>query len=352
MMRRLFKQETLTVTPLSAIIISFTLFVCITPLFIQQFHEGTEFSLFPLKLILNFLTVSVVMLCGQDLINEKDIKTLKIFRNIYLLICLYMYFFIASYEQIGITLFSFVKNPNSSQLYRLADPLNSVFINKNITALYMISLFAYDLFLTSFFHKKFLARDWILYGLFILLFFSRQSLLAYLILGVVYYFFYANFIKKIVGIVMSVSMGVLFFWGLFDLSSKHDGANQRVALYNLFFEQAGDFFLFGMGMEKMENSIQIAGIDTNNYHLFFMNQMGIYGFFHMLSFNILLFLILFYIPTNYRKYSIFLMLAYWTNVMFQTFGYEFQNLWLFMIMASIRKTDMGLECFYAPKSTI
>jgi len=336
-MQRVFRQEIMRVTPLSALIILLTLLVCITPLFIKQLHEGAESFLFPIKLTLNFLTVSVVMLCGQDLINEKDIKTLKSFRNTYLLICLLTYFFIASYEQIGITLLSFIKNPNSSRLYSLADPLNSVFITKNITAMYMISLFAYDLFLSSFFHKKFLARDWLLYGFFILLFFSRQSLLAYIVLGIVYYFFYANNLKKIIGFVASAVIGLLFFWTLFDLSSKHDGANQRIDLYNLFFEQAENFFFFGMGLDGMEKTIRAAGIDIDNYHLFFMNQMGIYGFFHMFAFNLLLILILFYIPQNYRKYSVFLMIAYWSNVMFQTFGYEFQNLWLFMIMVSIKK---------------
>ena len=69
--------------------------------------------------------------------------------------------------------------------------------------------------------------------------------------------------------------------------------------------------------------------EVGNFHMFFMNQIGLYGVFHFIFFNILLFLIY---KKNNTTSKIYLIAAYILNVLFQTYGYEYGNLFLFMIM--------------------
>lgn len=343
------RSEQVSLSPLSVIAFIFIIFISIAPFFINEFHEEKSGLLFPVKLAINFFTIAAIILAKKSFIQEKDIEVMKKFRTIFLLLSLSAYLFVSSSAQITTTIFLFLKKSNSTLLYQLAEPLNYLFLTKNITAAFMASLFAYYLFLCTYFKRNVLFRDWVLFWLLIALFFSRQSLITYLALVGSYYFFYANLTKKMIGFVAVLVCALLICLTFFDFSNTNDGASERVQLYQMFFKNINQFFFFGLGQEGMDLSIKNEGILIDNYHMFFMNQIGAFGIFHTVAFNSFLILTLFYVPRDYKKYTIFLVVAYWSNVLFQTFGYEFQNLWLAMVIISFGyklqdKNKFNVEC--------
>jgi hypothetical protein len=94
-------------------------------------------------------------------------------------------------------------------------------------------------------------------------------------------------------------------------------------------QHAGSFFVTGQGLHGLNESLSPLEID--NYHMFFMNQIGAYGVVHCLAFN--LFLIILMMRIEPARYVWLLIAPYWLNVCFQTYGYEYGNLFLLVVAA-------------------
>ena len=217
---------------------------------------------------------------------------------------------------------------NSSTLYATAGPVEKIFLTKNISSMFMVAVYSIYVYVSMNTKESVSNVVSALFLLIVFLFMSRQGLLAFLIVFFYYkYFTFGKFGK-------SLTIGVLFcsmiyvFSKLFNLNNSEDGASQRVELWMFFFENYNDFLLFGVGQEKL-SSILNTYIGIDNFHMFFMNQIGVYGVFHFLSFSF--FLIIVYLLGS-GQHKLVLVFAYMLNVLFQTFGYEYGNLVLFLVM--------------------
>jgi hypothetical protein len=69
---------------------------------------------------------------------------------------------------------------------------------------------------------------------------------------------------------------------------------------------------------------QTIGID--NFHMFFMNQIGAYGLVHFIAFSTFCLTCIF--SSSSSRYRWVLVAGYYLNVLFQTYGYEYGNLFL------------------------
>lgn len=218
-------------------------------------------------------------------------------------------------------------------LYQIAEPTSKIFLTKNISAMYMVALFGSFLFLKWHFDQSVKILHIAVFIVLIALFFSRQAILAAAVLLVAYNLtFTQSRTIKLLTITISLLLGIAFFATFFDLSGSQDGASQRLLLWAHFFANVGKFFTFGLGQERLADMLN-SSIGIDNYHMFFMNQIANYGFVHFVVFSYITLMLSFKAVLRNTKY-IFLVFPYFLNVMFQTFGYEYQNLFLFVILST------------------
>jgi hypothetical protein len=133
----------------------------------------------------------------------------------------------------------------------------------------------------------------------------------------------------------------LALWhSLVDLSNSSDGANSRLILWQHFSSHYHDFLVFGMGLHNLKSMLLELNID--NYHMFFMNQIAAYGLMHCIAFNAVLIVVV--LRSGFRRSNCLLFCALLLNICFQTYGYEYQNLFLFCIAANMRKPPSHNGC--------
>jgi hypothetical protein len=311
------------------------LFILITTFFlslaftlITEFYSDIPNYLLSSKIFVNCATVTLLYWSGirfNIILIKKGVILIAIL--IFLISALSFLKANTSLFQIAILLTADEKLA-SSQLYGLALPLENIFITKNIAAMHIVSLFSIYLFCSM--HTKcsvsILAS--ILYFLTISLFFSRQALISFLVLLSVYSFIsLGKYIKYIVLLILTFIF-IFIFKSLFDLSSTADGAGERILLWQYFFKNISSFWILGNGLEGL-NSLLYKHIGIDNFHMFFMNQIGAYGIFHFVTFTI--FCLSSFGSFSNLKSTIFLIGGYYLNVTFQTYGYEYGNLILLSI---------------------
>lgn len=222
---------------------------------------------------------------------------------------------------------------SSTMLYQIAEPTSKIFLTKNISAMYMVALFGSFLFLKWHLGQSVKILHLAVFIILIALFFSRQAILAAGVLLVAYNLtFSQSRAIKLLTIIISILLGTTFFVTFFDFSGSQDGASQRLLLWAHFFANVGKFFTFGLGQERLADILNSA-IGIDNYHMFFMNQIANYGLVHFMIFSYITLSLSFKAVLRDKKY-IFLVFPYFLNIMFQTFGYEYQNLFLFVILSA------------------
>jgi hypothetical protein len=214
----------------------------------------------------------------------------------------------------------------SSSLYGLASPLEDVFLTKNISAMFYVSLFGFYLYAVRASGSKLSKPIAILFLFCISLFFSRQAIVAYFIL-IAAYAALAGGTARYVVITASIAALLYIFLKLFDLSSQQDGAGERLLLWSYFFQNWQNFILTGLGLNEL-NDLLMGVIGIDNFHMFFMNQIGAYGLLHFIAFTA--FCCVIFRNVIKQPPIAFLLLAYYINVAFQTYGYEFGNVFLFI----------------------
>lgn len=220
---------------------------------------------------------------------------------------------------------------SSSQLYGFASPLEIIFITKNIVAMYLISLLSIYIFSLKVESKRANFSVLVVFFMSIVPFFSRQAIVAFTaILGLYFLSISSRTLKYlIIGAVLASS--IFLFSVLFDLSSESDGAGERLILWNYFFSHVKSFWLEGYSLNGL-NEILYANIGIDNFHMFFMNQIGAYGTLHFIAFTA--FCLATLGDKKALKFTIILAFGYYINVFFQTYGYEFGNLILLTISGS------------------
>jgi hypothetical protein len=179
-----------------------------------------------------------------------------------------------------------------------------------------------------------------LFSALILSLFSRQGILSVaLLLALDYFMTREKRVKRwaLIGFVITALVVGSFIAFAFDFSNPEDGAAARLELWKTFFTHWTSYAFVGLGVHKLNESLE--HLDIDNYHMFFMNQIAAYGIIHCLAFNALLTIItLRSLPKRIR----WLVIApYWLNVCFQTYGYEYGNLFLYCIAGN--SCNLGLE---------
>ena len=292
-----------------------------------------------MKIPINVITVILLLISITKLISCNSDKIITYMISIFLFFVFYSY----SDKSILEIIINISKDlGNSSVLYGSTDSLSEFFLTKNISSMYFIALYSYFLFLKKYFSKSFSLFEFVLFVLLIGLFFSRQAYLSFFILTYIY-FLYSNikFKYKILLSIISIIIFLSIIFLIFDFHSANDGASQRLELWYYFFNNIKIDYLFGNGVIEMNNYL-INTIGIDNYHMFFMNQIGTYGLIFFIAYNIFL-IIIFFNAYKTSKFTIFLILAYFLNVLFQTHGYEFQNLFLLMISVSVINNNKGVS---------
>lgn len=314
---------------LNLVCMGLALFSSIICFYIEFFSFNFSLDL-PVKLFLNNLSLIVILFTGGIVFNALFLKYIKIMLYLWLFIVIYIYITSGGVSQFIPLLSTLIYGGdlNSSQLYNTAEPLSKFFLTKNITAMFFVAIFSLYIVVIENFNSKKNKFYFIIFFLLIFLFFSRQAILSYLVVVLLYFFSISNFLIRCILSILGVISLFYIFLKLFNLDNSGDGASQRLELWAYFFNNFTDFILFGLGQLELSN-ILYHNVGIDNFHMFFMNQIGAYGLFHFLSFNI--FLILLYKISNY-KFKFLLFLVYFLNVSFQTFGYEFGNLFTFMML--------------------
>jgi hypothetical protein len=228
----------------------------------------------------------------------------------------------------------------STRLYEIAEPLTPVFLTKNIVAMYFIAIFGAFLYFRRRAGKSVTLAEKAGFVALVVLLFSRQGILAVALLLPLDYFLGRK--KKIRwGAVAVIAVTALVAGGFlalaFDFNSPEDGAATRLDLWRTFFVHWADFGYTGLGVHQLNASLDYLDID--NYHMFFMNQIAAYGIIHTVAFNLLLALIA--LRSLPKKMCWLLIAPYLLNVSFQTYGYEYGNLFLFCIAANSCNLDMN-----------
>lgn len=298
------------------------------PTFVEFSSLSVSFDLF-LKLAINSLTIFALAVSPNFSLSENILKKIRLVVYAWLVIIFLAYAKggLASLTSVVMTV-AYGDSLGSSALYGAASPLSDIFLTKNISAMFMVAVFAFYIYLSVNFNKKVSNIMFITFFILIMSFLSRQGLIGFL--GVLFLYKFRSFgvIGKGVTIASAFIVVSYIFKKLFDLSSSEDGANERIILWKYFFNNYGEFILFGLGQNELASELR-TNIGIDNFHMFFMNQIGAYGIFHFVSFSIFLFLIY---NLGKGKFKIILVAAYFLNVLFQTFGYEFGNLFLFMVI--------------------
>lgn len=298
------------------------------------------------KLIVN--AIAICIMAG----NERFVFSHKTLRNLTYICITWMAIVVLIYIKSGVTSISAVwmqlnqnSEINSSSLYGIAEPLRDVFLTKNISAMFVVSVFSLYLYIARNLDKKVSLIEFIIFFAAALVFLSRQAILGMIVIYGFYRFLIAGYLSK--GVILAILGGaaLFFFTAFFDLKNSNDGASQRLLLWQYFFSHYQDFFLFGNGVVRLNNLLNsIYGID--NFHMFFMNQIGAYGIIHFILFSA--FLLMICIRTGGQKGRVILVVGYLLNVCFQTYGYEYGNLFLFMVMFAPIK-DINNSTIKLPK---
>lgn len=213
----------------------------------------------------------------------------------------------------------------SSELYGFAEPLASVYLTKNITAMFVASTFALFLYVCAGVGRKVTLIDFAVFFLSVLVFFSRQALIAMVVLYVCYKLLSVSRKQALMIVAAGAAILYAFVMAFFNFDSKGDGASERLLLWRYFFDHFSDFYFSGFGVNGLNDVLkQTIGID--NFHMFFMNQIGAYGLVHFIAFSTFCLTCIF--SSSSSRYRWVLVAGYYLNVLFQTYGYEYGNLFL------------------------
>ncbi|RLM02152.1 hypothetical protein BIY27_25665 [Gibbsiella quercinecans] len=280
------------------------------------------------KLIVN--TISIMLIAGTQRLKFSEV-TLWYLRNMCLV---WIVVAIFAYYKSGVTslsafmiIFNSGSEIASSSLYAFAEPIKQFYLTKNITAMFIVSVFSLYLYIAYSLKKKVTFAEFLLFFFASTIFLSRQSIITIIALYGFYLFLKAGYLSKLLVTIPFIAVGSIFFSKFFDLKSSNDGASQRLELWKYFFDHCQDFFFSGNGVSLLNYTLR-RNIGIDNFHMFFMNQIGAYGIVHFITFSLFLYFI--FIRPGSKKPRLILVAGYFLNVCFQTYGYEFGNLFLFM----------------------
>ncbi len=302
------------------------------PIFRELLADQPDF-LEPTKLLINLATVSVFLFLRPAFAPETCAKWLKRFAVIWLLIIIAAYFYARTSTLEMLLLLAQPEGVTSTRLYEIAEPLAPIFLTKNIVAMYAVAVFGAFLYFRRRARMRVSLLEKGLFSALILSLFSRQAILSMAVLLSLDYFLAKD--RKVkrwafVVLVVTVLLVAGFLTFAFDFSSPEDGAATRLDLWRTFFSHWTSYSALGLGVHQLNLSLE--HLDIDNYHMFFMNQIAAYGAIHCVAFNLLLTLIALYsLPHKVRW---LLIVPYWMNVCFQTYGYEYGNLFLFCVAAN------------------
>jgi len=287
----------------------------------------------PLKLFVNISTLILFLFLLPVFEPITCARWLKRFALAWLVMI------VGAYAYVGTSMWQMVLlliEPNgvtSTRLYELAEPLGAIFLTKNILAMYFVAVFGCFLYFRRSAGTRVTLVEKAIFVVLCALPFSRQAFLSVVVLLAADHFFCRDRAARRWAVVVLLAAGLiigLFLTYAFDFSSQEDGATTRLELWKVFFANWTKFGALGLGTHQMNASLDYLDID--NYHMFFMNQIADYGLVHCLTFNLLLLIVTFNSTPPRSRWL--LIIPFWLNVCFQTFGYEFGNLFLFCIAAN------------------
>jgi len=290
------------------------------------------------KMFINLISI-VVVAYNCMIINERSRKIIIYMVFLWLVMVLYAYKS-SGFDNLS-SLYSLLRmgDLNSSDLYNAAEPISLFFLTKNITAMFIVAIFSFFIYLSDTLKKRVSSAEFLLFFVTILSFLSRQAILAYFVILSIYMFRYGGKYTKFIFITLSFSTALWFFSNFINLNNSNDGASERLYLWKYFFSTVDQYFFLGLGFNGLNQFVQKIS-EVGNFHMFFMNQIGLYGFFHFIFFNLFLYLIY---KSNKNSSRIYLLVAYFLNVLFQTYGYEYGNLFLFMILMMVVKPSRKIS---------
>ncbi|MFV8852401.1 hypothetical protein [Serratia fonticola] len=299
------------------------------PLIIEMYSGSPNYDLSS-KLIVNCVTIFALIGTKRVFFTERSLTILKYISLIWLaaVAILYVKNGVTSVSYL-LSLFSSGSDLDSSSLYGIAEPLRDLFLTKNISAMFVVSSFSLYLYISFNLNKKVGIATFVIFSAVAVSFLSRQAVMGMIAIYGFYRFLIAGYFSKLSILALISVCGFVAFISFFNLSNSNDGASQRLELWRYFFNHCTDFLFLGKGMNGLSNLL-MSKVGIDNFHMFFMNQIGAYGIFHFISFTIFLLLIL--TRPQWNKGRLILLAGYLLNVCFQTYGYEYGNLFLFMAM--------------------
>lgn len=288
---------------------------------------------FPLKMALNTATVALVAGTYIKLDFRKILAAMPLLALAWLSVTMFIY---SSSDNILASLLGLFARDSldSSDLYGIASPLETVFLTKNITAIFFVACLAIYLCSARIVENKISIFVVILFVALVLSFLSRQATLAILVIFFIY-FLTSKKIRafyKFTATLFASFCAVVFLMLFFNFDNPNDGANERVLLWQNFSHSYYEFFWTGIGYNALKEKL-VLEIGIDNYHTFLMNQISTYGVFFFFSFNFFI-LEVFRHSRMPRTSSVILGAAYFLNVSFQTFGFEYQNTCLLLLVST------------------
>lgn len=285
-----------------------------------------------IKMLVNVVTVCVVASRRSIFLGIETAKALRLIALVWFVISMAVYYL--NGVDLGYILVSLTSGEklDSSELYGFTEPLSNIYLTKNVAAMFVVSIFALFLYVCGSIQKKVRIIDMAVFFLSVLVFLSRQAVMAFLILFVIYKLLSVS--RKQALIIVLIGIGVLyaFFVAFFDFSNSGDGASERLLLWKYFFQHFHQFYFSGFGVSGLNDALyQSVGID--NFHMFFMNQIGAYGLIHFIAFSAFCCITFFTSSSNRQRWI--LVAAYYLNVLFQTYGYEYGNIFLIVALYSV-----------------
>jgi hypothetical protein len=311
---------------------AFAIVASFTAIFREVVADRSDF-LEPAKLLINLSTVLLLLFLVPLFDPLTCAKWLRRFGMIWLMVVIGAYVYARTSTWDMLLLLLQPEGVTSTRLYEIAEPLTPIFLTKNIVAMYIVAVFGTFLYFRRTSGRSVAVTEKAGFVALVVLLFSRQAILSVALLLAVDYLFGRK--KKMKwGPVVVIAVTALVVGGLlamaFDFSSSEDGASTRLDLWRTFFAHWTNFGFTGLGVHQLNASLD--HLDIDNYHMFFMNQIAAYGIIHTVAFNLLLlFIALRSLP---NKICWLLIAPYWLNVSFQTYGYEYGNLFLFCIAAN------------------
>jgi len=253
-------------------------------------------------------------------------------------VCAYTYARTSSWEMLLLLLQP--EGVTSTRLYEIAEPLASIFLTKNIVAMYVVAVFGAFLYFKRRAGESVTLLERAMFSVLVLSLFSRQAILSVaLLLALDYFLTREKNLKRwaFIGFLITAVVVGGFIAFAFDFSNPEDGAAARLDLWKVFFTQWTNYAFVGLGVHELNAALE--HLDIDNYHMFFMNQIAAYGIIHCIAFNALLTIIS--LRSLPKKIRWLVIAPYWLNVCFQTYGYEYGNLFLYCIAAN--SCNLGFE---------